>query len=82
MSSRSIELAQQLAVEGERRRRAEARPPRQGGIIKVIVSFWNQKLVCILQVSFNKREFSHPARESKREEEEEWLRKQVWSLGP
>ena len=35
VSSRSIELAQQLAIEGEKRRRAEARPPRQGGIIKV-----------------------------------------------
>ena len=82
VSSRSIELAQQLAIEGEKRRRAEARPPRQGGIIKVNRIIWEPKkyffLLLIFQVSFNKREFSHPARESKREEEEEWLRKQVW----
>ena len=61
-ASYSIKLAQQLAKEAEEQKRADALPPRAGGVIKV---------------SFNKREFKHPARESKKEEEEEWLRKQA-----
>ena len=61
-ASYSIKLAQQLAKEAEEQKRANSLPPRAGGVIKV---------------SFNKREFKHPARESKREEEEEWLRKQA-----
>ena len=61
-ASYSIKLAQQLAKEMEEQRRADALPPRAGGVIKV---------------AFNKREFKHPARESKKEEEEEWLRRQA-----
>ena len=61
-ASYSIKLAQQVAKETEEQRRADALPPRAGGVIKV---------------AFNKREFKHPARESKKEEEEEWLRRQA-----
>ena len=58
----SLEVASKLAVEAERRRIQEERGPRSGGVIKV---------------TFHQRQFKNPARESKREEEEEWLRKQV-----
>ena len=46
-ASYSIKLAQQLAKEAEEQKRANSLPPRAGGVIKV---------------SFNKREFKHPAR--------------------
>ena len=46
-ASYSIKLAQQLAKEAEEQKRADALPPRAGGVIKV---------------AFNKREFKHPTR--------------------
>ena len=58
----SIELAKKIAVEEEHIRKKESVPPRSRQTINV---------------SFTKREFKNPARESKREEEQEWLRKQA-----
>ena len=58
----SIELAKKIAVEEENIRKMEALPPRSSKTINV---------------NFTKREFKNPARESKKEEEQEWLRKQA-----
>ena len=60
--SYSIELAKKIAVENEAIKRQEKIPPRMGGKINV---------------KFTKREFRNPARESKKEEEDEWLRRQA-----
>ena len=58
----SIELAKKIAVEEENIKKMEALPPRSSKTINV---------------NFTKREFKNPARESKKEEEQEWLRKQA-----
>ena len=58
----SIELAKKIAVEEENLKKMEALPPRSSQTINV---------------NFTKREFKNPARESKKEEEQEWLRKQA-----
>ena len=57
--SYSIELAKQIAVENEAIKKNSIIPPRSCEKINV---------------QFTKREFLHPARESKKSEEEEWLR--------
>ena len=58
----SIELAQQIAVEEDNLRKMAEIPPRS---------------CATLNVSFTPRQFSNPARESKRAEEEQWMRKQA-----
>ena len=58
----SIELAQQIAVEEDNLRKMAEIPPRS---------------CATLSVSFTPRQFSNPARESKKAEEEQWLRKQA-----
>ena len=60
--SYSIELAKQIAVENEAIKKSNSIPPRSFGKI---------------DVKFTKRDFRHPARESKKEEEEQWLRQQA-----
>ena len=57
----SIELAKKIAVENENLQKAELIPPR---------------CITTIDVKFTHRQFSNPARESKAEEEREWLRKQ------
>lgn len=61
-SKYSIELAKQIAVEEENRRKAEKIPPRSATTISV---------------NFTPRQFRNPARESKKDEEEAWLKKQT-----
>ena len=58
----SIDLAKKIAVENENLKRNESIPPRSFSKINV---------------QFTPREFRNPARESKKVEEEEWLRKQT-----
>ena len=60
--SYSIELAKQIAVENEAIKKNSIIPPRSSEKINV---------------QFTKREFRHPARESKKDEEEEWLRQKA-----
>ena len=58
----SIDLAKRIAAEDESLKRSEAIPPRN---------------FTTIDVKFTPRQFVNPARESKKEEEEEWLRKQA-----
>ena len=58
----SIDLAKRIAVENENVKRNESRPPR---------TFTK------INVQFTPREFRNPARESKKLEEEQWLKKQA-----
>ena len=61
-SKYSIELAKQIAVEEDNLKRAELIAPRS---------------CTTIPVTFTPRHFSNPARESKKEEEEQWLKKQA-----
>ena len=58
----SIDLAKQIAVENENLERNESRPPRT---------------FTTINVQFTPRQFLNPARESKKIEEEQWLKKQA-----